>query len=128
MARPLPRSAQSTIERFAQEMGLPGQPGEDGGFGFDFHDTGRLSIIAAPEGSEILVSLTGRLMLEGPLALARLAQQGGYAALGDRMVQTGLTRAGQGMLTVAIPEQGFDLPALQQTFDQLVAATRAIEP
>ena len=128
MARPLARSAQSTVERFASEMALPVDPGEDGGYGFDFHDTGRLSILSASEGNEILVSLTGRLMLDGPLALARLAQQGGYQGLGDRIVQTGLTRAGQGVLTIAIPERAFDLPTLQQAFDHLVAATRAIEP
>lgn len=128
MARSLPRSAQSTVERFAAELGLPGQPDEEGGFGFDFQRTGRLSIIAAPEGNTVLVSLTGRLMLEGPLALARLIQQAGYQPLTDRVVQVGLTRAGQGVLQIAIPEQAFDIVALQGTFDQLSALSVASEP
>jgi hypothetical protein len=128
MARSLPRSAQSTVERFAAEMGLPGQPNEDDTFGFDFERSGRLSIMAAPEGNTVLVSLTGRLMLEGPLALARLTQQAGYDPLADRVVQVGLTRAGQGVLTIAIPEQGFDIVALQATFDRLTALQTTSEP
>jgi hypothetical protein len=128
MARSLSRSAQSTVERFSAELGLPGQPNEDGTFGFDFERSGRLSVMAAPEDNSVLVSLTGRLMLEGPLALARLVQQAGYDPLGDRIVQVGLTRAGQGVLVVAIPEQAFDIVALQATFDHLSALQIASEP
>ncbi len=101
---------------FAQSMGLSARETEDGGYGFDFAESGRLSIQAASEGDTVLVSLRRRVVLDDLVPLARLAAAGGPDPVEGLVFQPGLTRTAQPVLTAAIPRRDFDLPRLDAAF------------
>jgi type III secretion system chaperone SycN len=109
-------SARSAVGQFAQSMGLTARENDDGSFGFDFDDSGRLSVMAALEGDAVLVSLRRRLVLDDLEPLARLAAAGGPDPLEGLVFQPGLTKADQAVLTVAIARRDFDLPRLDAAF------------
>ena len=109
-------SARAAVVQFAQSMGVTARENDDGSYGFDFADSGRLSILAAPEGDTVLVSLRRRLVLDDLVPLARLAAAGGPDPVAGLVFQPGLTRADQPVLTVAIARRDFDLPRLDAAF------------
>jgi hypothetical protein len=109
-------SARAAVGQFAQSMGLTARENDDGSFGFDFADTGRLSITPAQVGDVVLVSLRRRLVLDDLVPLARLAAAGGPDPLEGFVFQPGLTKADQAVLTVAIARCDFDLPRLDAAF------------
>lgn len=114
-------TASDTVARFAQSLGLTARRNEDDSFGFDFAESGRLSFLADSSGDAVLISLTRRILLEDFVPLARLAASGGYDDLGGVIVQAGLTRSNQPVLTVALPRREFDLSRLDAVFALLRA-------
>lgn len=114
-----------TVARFAQSMGLTARRNEDDSYGFEFADSGRLSLMADESGDTVLVSLTRRILLEDFVPLARLAAVSGYDDLAGVMVQAGLTRAGQPVLTAALARRDFDPPRLDAVFSRLRASFAA---
>lgn len=114
----LSSSARSTISQFAGTLGLTAREAADGSFGFDFSETGRLSVAQDPEGQRILVSVTRRTVLDGIVALARLASQAGPLPDG-RMLQAGLTATDQPVLILAVDERSFGLPMLDRCLNDL---------
>ena len=58
----LGNAAKSTVSQFAGSMGLTARENADGSYGFDFSDSGRMSITQDADGHTILVSLTRRTM------------------------------------------------------------------
>lgn len=120
MAR-LDPSARATVTQFAATMGLAAREADDGSFGFDFAESGRLSILGGADGEEVLVSLTRRLILEDVAAFARFAGQGGYDPVSDTILSAGLSRADQPVLAVAVAARAFDVPRLDATFELLRA-------
>jgi len=112
----LPHSARSSVERFAESMGLTARENSDGSFGFDFAESGRLSILAAQDGQSVIVSLTRRIMLEDVVPLCRVAAAAGYDAPTDQLIQAGLTKADQPVLAITVPPSEFDLPRLDAAF------------
>jgi len=109
-------SAKATVGEFARSLGLTAQENDDGSFAFDFADSGRLSILAAADGDGVLVSLRRRVVLDDLVPLARLAGMGGPDAVEGVVLQPGLSRADQPVLTVALPRRAFDLPRLDAAF------------
>lgn len=109
----LSNSARSTVSQFAGTLGLTAREGEDGSFGFDFSETGRMSVAQDPEGRRILVSVTRRTVLDGVVALVRLAAQAGPLPDG-RMLQAGLTATDQPVLILAMDDRDFNLPTLDR--------------
>lgn len=109
-------SARGAVVQFAQTMGLDARENDDGSYGFDFADNGRLSILPAAEGDAVLVSLRRRIVLDDLVPLARLAAAGGPDAVEGFVFQPGLTRADQPVLTVTIERRDFDLPRLDAAF------------
>lgn len=114
----LSNSAKSTVSQFAASLGLPARENADGSYGFDFSATGRLSVTQDGEGQRVLVSVTRRTVLDGVVALARLASQAGPLPDG-RVVQAGLTATDQPVLVIALEERAFDLPALDRSLNDL---------
>jgi hypothetical protein len=114
----LSNSAKSTVSQFAGTLGLTPREAADGSFGFDFSETGRLSVGQDPEGQRMLVSVTRRTMLDGVVALARLAAQAGPLPDG-RMLQAGLTSTDQPVLILAVDERDFNLPMLDRCLNDL---------
>lgn len=112
--------AASTVRQFASAMDVDPFEAPDGSFSFAFERSGRLSVVAGNDGV-IVISLTGRLLLEGLAAMALHAGRGGHDPRTGRVVQTGVTRAGQPVLMLRQPERGFDLPTLQKGFEYLAA-------
>lgn len=106
-------SVRSTVAQFAGTLGLTAIESEDGSFGFDFSETGRLSVLQSPEDQRVLVSVTRRTLLDGVVALARLAVQAGPTPDG-RMLQVGLTATDQPVLILALDERDFSLPMLDR--------------
>ncbi|MCZ8151772.1 MAG: hypothetical protein O9292_05195 [Rhodobacteraceae bacterium] len=119
MAR-LGNSARSTVSQFAGTLGLTARESEDGSFGFDFSETGRLSVVPDSDGQQVLISVTRRTMLDGVVALTRLACQAGPLPNG-RMVQAGLTSTDQPVLVIALSEREFDLPTLDRALNDMRA-------
>lgn len=116
----LGNAAKSTISQFAGTLGLTARESEDGSFGFDFSETGRLTVMPDSEGRHVLVSITRRTMLDGVVALARLAAMAGPLPDG-RMVQAGLTSTDQPVLVIALPDQEFSVPTLDRALNDLRA-------
>lgn len=114
----LSNSARSTVSQFAGTLGVVARESEDGSFGFDFSETGRLSVMPDSEAQCVLVSVTRRTVLDGVVALARLAMLAGPLPDG-RMVQAGLTSTDQPVLVMAFSEQAFDLPALDRALNDM---------
>lgn len=115
----LDASGSDTVARFAQSMGLTAQRNEDDSFGFEFAQSGRLSFQADNSGDIVLISLTRRILLEDLVPLARLAAMSGHDDLSGVMLHAGLTRAGQPILTAALPRRDFDLPRLDAVFSRM---------
>lgn len=116
----LGNSSRSTVSQFAATFGLTAQESEDGSFGFDFSETGRLSVLPGSDGQHVLVSVTRRLLLDGVAALTRLACQAGPLPDG-RMVHAGLTSTDQPVLVIALSERDFSLPALDRALNDMRA-------
>lgn len=116
----LGNSAKSTVSQFAATFGLTAQESEDGSYGFDFAETGRLSVLPASDGQRVLVSVTRRILLDGVAALTRLSCQAGPLPDG-RMVHAGLTSTDQPVLVIALPEREFSLPTLDRALNDLRA-------
>lgn len=114
----LGNAAKSTVSQFAGSMGLTARENSDGSYGFDFSDSGRLSVTQSSEGQDVLVSLTRRTILDGVVPLARLASVAGPLPDG-RMVQAGLTATQQPVLVIALDERSFSLPALDRALTDL---------
>ena len=114
----LGNAAKSTVSQFAGSMGLTARENPDGSYGFDFSDSGRLSITQGVDGQTILVSLTRRTILDGVVPLARLAAVAGPLPDG-RMVQAGLTTTQQPVLAIALEDRSFDLPRLDRALTDL---------
>ncbi len=114
----LGNAAKSTVSQFAGSMGLTARENTDGSYGFDFSDSGRLSITQGADGQTILISLTRRTILDGVVPLARLAAVAGPLPDG-RMVQAGLTTTQQPVLAVALDDRSFDLPQLDRALTDL---------
>ena len=114
----LGNSARSTVSQFAATLGVTPREAADGSFGFDFSETGRLSVAQDPEGQRILVSVTRRTLLDGVVALARLAAQAGPLPDG-RVLQAGLTATDQPVLILALEEREFSLPALDRSLNDI---------
>lgn len=114
----LSNAAKSTVSQFAASLGLPARENSDGSFGFDFSATGRMSVTQDGDGQRVLVSVTRRTLLDGVVALARLAAQAGPMPDG-RVVQAGLTATDQPVLVIALDERQFDLPALDRALTDL---------
>lgn len=117
MAR-LGASAQATVRQFARQMDVDAYEAPDGAYSFDFEQSGRLSILATDEG-EVIVSLTGRIILGDLRGFAALAGLGGYDRDQDRLVHVGLNRAGQPVLALRSEPMAFALPDLTQGFSLL---------
>lgn len=109
-------SSKATVEDFAQSLGLSARENEDGSFGFDFAESGRFSILAAPQDDRVLVSLRRRIILEDLIPLARLAASGGPDPNEGLVFQPGLTSNEQPVLSAAISRREFDLPRLNSVF------------
>jgi len=118
-------SGTETIARFAQSMGLTALRNEDDSFGFEFADSGRLSLMSDDSGDAVLVSLTRRILLDDFVPLARLAAVSGYDDLAGVRGQAGLTRTGQPVLTATLARRDFDLPRLDALFSRLRASFAA---
>lgn len=112
-------SSADTVSRFAQSMGLDARLNDDGSFGFDFEYSGRLSILSDETGDMVLISLTHRILLEDVVGLARLAGAAGYNNALGQVLQAGLNKADQPVLTAAVMRREFDLPRLDTTFSAL---------
>jgi len=112
-------SSARTVADFAQSMGLSSRQNDDGSFGFDFENAGRLSILSDETGDTVLVSLTRRIIADDVVPLARLAGAAGYIPNVDLLLQAGLNKAGQPVLTTALQRRHFDLPRLDATFAAL---------
>ena len=112
--------AKSTVSQFAATLGLTARESEDGSFGFDFSETGRLSVMPNSDGQRVLISVTRRIMLDGVVALTRLAAQAGPLPDG-RMVQAGLTSTDQPVLVIALSERDFSLPTLDRALNDMRA-------
>lgn len=121
----LSNSAKSTVSQFAGNLGLMARENEDGSFGFDFSETGRLSVMADEGGQHVLISVTRRTMLDGLIALTRLACQAGMLPDG-RLVQAGLTSTDQPVLILAMNERDFTLPALDRALNDMRAIYASI--
>lgn len=121
----LGNAAKSTVSQFAGTLGLTARESEDGSFGFDFSETGRLSVMPDADGRRVLVSVTRRTILDGVVALTRLAAQSGPRPDG-RVLQAGLTSTDQPVLVIAIPEREFNLPALDRALNDLRATYDAL--
>ena len=106
------------MSQFAATLGVTPREAADGSFGFDFSETGRLSVAQDPEGQRILVSVTRRTLLDGVVALARLAAQAGPLPDG-RVLQAGLTATDQPVLILALEEREFSLPALDRSLNDI---------
>ena len=115
----LDSTAEATIQRFAQGMGLSAQAADDGSFGFIFHQAGRLALQGDERGDHVLVSLTRPVMLDDLVPLARLAAMGGHDPSGQGLFQTGINRHGQPVLALALSARGFDLPSLERAVNSL---------
>ena len=109
-------SSKATVDDFAQSLGLSARENDDGSFGFDFTESGRFSIVAAPQDDLVLVSLRRRILLEDLIPLARLAASGGPDLHEGLVFQPGLTSKDQPVLTAAIARRAFDLPRLNSVF------------
>ncbi len=114
----LSNSAKSTVSQFAGTLGIPARENSDGSFGFDFSATGRLSVTQDAEGRRVLVSVTRRTVLDGVVALARLAAQAGPMPDG-RFLHAGLTATDQPVLVIALDERQFDLPSLDRALNDM---------
>lgn len=114
----LGNAARSTVSQFAGSMGLTARENSDGSYGFDFSDSGRLSVTQSTEGQSVLVSLTRRTILDGVVPLARLMSVAGAMPDG-RVVQAGLTATMQPVLVIAVDERSFDLPTLDRALVDL---------
>lgn len=114
----LGNAAKSTVSQFAGSLGLTARENADGSYGFDFSESGRMSVTQGGDGQTILVSLTRRTILDGVVPLARLASVAGPLPDG-RMVQAGLTPTQQPVLVIALDDRSFDLPALDRALTDL---------
>lgn len=114
----LGNAAKSTVSQFAASLGLTAREGGDGSFGFDFSETGRLSVMPDAEARHVIVSVTRGTILDGVVALARLAMLAGPLPDG-RVVQAGLTPTDQPVLVMAFAEQEFDLPSLDRALNDM---------
>ncbi len=114
----LGHAAKATVSQFAGTLGLPARENADGSFGFDFSETGRLSVTRDEAGNAVLVSVTRRTVLDGVVPLARLAAVAGPLPDG-RMIQAGITATDQPVLVIAIEEDRFDLPMLDRSLNDL---------
>ena len=106
-------AAQSTVQQFAGQMDIDAYEAPDGAYSFDFEHSGRLSILANEEG-QVIISLTGRIILGDLRGFARLAGLGGYDAGRDHLVHCGLNRAGQPVLALRAEQRAFSLPYLTE--------------
>lgn len=111
-------AVQSTVSQFAATLGIAAHEATDGSFGFDFSETGRLSVVQDTAQGRVLVSVTRRTILDGVAALARLLAQAGPLPDG-RVIQAGLTSTDQPVLVIALDERAFDLPTLDGVLGQL---------
>ena len=116
----LSNAARSTVSQFAGTFGLQARENSDGSFGFEFSDSGRLSVTPDADGRRILISLTRRIILDGVVALARVAALARPLPDG-RVVQAGLTSSDQPVLVISIDESRFDLPALDRALTDMRA-------
>jgi hypothetical protein len=110
MAR-LGASAEATVRQFAGQMDVEAYEAPDGAYSFVLEQSGRLSILATDEG-EMIVSLTGRVLLGDLRGYTRLATLGGYDADRDLLVHCGMNRAGQPVLALRTDARAFSLPTL----------------
>lgn len=118
-------AALSTVKQFAGQMDVDAYEAPDGAYSFDFEQSGRLSILASDEG-QVIVSLTGRIVLGDLRGFARLASLGGYDIERDEMVHSGLNRSGQPVLALRADPVAFSLPQLTEAFTLLSGRMRKL--
>ena len=124
MAR-LGSSAQATVRQFAGQMDIDAYEAPDGAFSFALDQSGRLSIVGSEDG-QIVVSLTGRILLGDLRGQARLAALGGYDAGRDLLLHCGMNRAGQPVLARRSDPRDFSLPQLLETVALLTDRLRGL--
>lgn len=124
MAR-LGSSALATVRQFAKQMDVDAYEAPDGAYSFDFEHSGRLSILANDEG-QVIVSLTGRIILGDLRGFAGLAALGGYDVDRDELVHSGLNRSGQPVLALRSDPVAFSLPRLTEFFALLSGQMRRL--
>lgn len=118
-------AAQSTVRQFAGQMDVDAYEAPDGAYSFDFEQSGRLSILANDEG-QVIVSLTGRIILGDLRGFAMLAALGGYDRDRDVVVHCGMNRSGQPVLALRAEPVSFSLPVLTEAFSNLSGRMRRL--
>lgn len=116
----LASSAIATIQQFAAQMGIEAFEAEDHAYSFDFENSGRLSMVAG-QGDVIILSLTGKLLLEDLRGYAMAMQGGGHLPERDLLIHVGLNKVGQPVLALRCDRRRFDLSYLVQSFEVLAA-------
>jgi hypothetical protein len=113
--------ALSVLESFAGSLGLPVRIAGDGSVGFAFARHGTLGFTPSQRGGRVLVSLSRRPSRLDERAAERVL---GFARLDPttgRIVQAGVSRAGEVVFALGIEDAEFDLPTIETTMQALSA-------
>lgn len=107
------------VEAFVRSLDLPLKLAQDGSCSLAFARQGTLSLVPSERGDRILVSLAFTSRLTEAVADRRLLDLAGLDARNNVLIHAGKAEDGSHVLTVALPEDGFDLPLLDATVRRL---------
>lgn len=113
-------ATQRVIEAFAASMDITGELTPDNTYGFEFADSGTLSLVPSQDGARIVVCLAPPPYRMDPNSHLRFLELTGFAPAIGTMVHAALGQNGDFVLAASIDESEFTVQLLDQTVSTLI--------
>jgi hypothetical protein len=113
-------ASQNVIDTFAANMGITAQPAPDNSYGFEFAQSGLLSIIPSEDGSRVIICLALDQQHVDPLFHDRFSRLGGPHPRLGIMLHAAMGENGSFVLATGIEQTDFTHQLLDQTVSTLI--------